>query len=234
MSNKKFTSFAHEKMMDLFNHHDHEVGSELYKEDPDKYKDHEKTNCITYVMNCMSYGFKMSGHPDAAQQVWKYIIRGVDLAGYLVHQHDWSCVYINPDVKHPRDENAEHPFSYNYDVKRRCTYYGLPVFATALNYHPTVETDSGIIYGAGEQTPLELDDIQKLEAVKFGFGLSRGGMHTWLFSEGQVYEVHWDGIGDSLYERSSIIEFPWLSSVIVVPPESARKLRESGINKCSR
>lgn len=29
-----FSKYAHQKMLDLYQHHEHEVGSELYKEDP--------------------------------------------------------------------------------------------------------------------------------------------------------------------------------------------------------
>lgn len=233
MTEENFTYYAHERMMDLYYNHEHEVGSELYKTDPALYQGLEQTNCITYVANCMDYAFRRLGQPDAARQVWRHIIRGVDLASYLVQVHNWECIYINPDVRHPYDEDSEHPFSYRI-VKRRCQYYSLPVFATAINYNPTVETELGRVYSPEQQTVQQLDDINKLANVKFGFGLSRGGYHTWAFSEGLVYEVHWMGIGDDLYERSSVLDFSWLSSVIVVPPEAAQLLRAENINRCLR
>jgi hypothetical protein len=49
-------------------------------------------------------------------------------------------------------------------------------------------------------------------------------MHTWLFSFGSVYEVHWDGIGSDLYERTPLEVFGWLSGAIVVPPDQANLL----------
>jgi hypothetical protein len=54
-----------------------------------------------------------------------------------------------------------------------------------------------------------------------GWGHSRGGRHTWLFSRGDVYEVHWDKVGADLYEASPLRGFPWLSGVIVVPHDQA-------------
>ena len=59
-----------------------------------------------------------------------------------------------------------------------------------------------------------------LKRIKFAYGLSRGGRHTWLFSYGRVYEVHWDQIGSNLYDSSPFESFEWLSSLIVIPPDA--------------
>lgn len=61
--------------------------------------------------------------------------------------------------------------------------------------------------------------LAKLKRVRFGVGVSKGGRHTWLFSLGWVYEVHWDQIGPSLYEKSSFETYGWLSGAIVLPPD---------------
>ena len=223
---KNFTYYAHRKMIDLYNNHDHEVGSQLYKSDPDRYRGYKRTNCITYVMNCISYGFKKSGDINASDKVWNYIIRGTDLASYLIHRHDWEGVYLNPDVKKPADDDSEHPYSYRI-ARKHCSYYGLPVSAFALNYRPTE------VWDGDTATRKNNKDIAVLDEIKFGFGVSRCGTHTWLFSEGRVYEVHWSSIGVDLYEHSSLKDdFPWLSSLLIVPPDQAKRLRQSSIKKC--
>lgn len=226
MPSRNFTYYAHRKMIDLYNNHDHEVGSELYKSDPDFYKDYKRTNCITYVLNSISYGFKKMGNAHAANKVWDYIIRGTDLASYLIHHHDWEGIYLNPDVKNPADGDSEHPYSYRI-ARKHCTYYSLPVSSFAVNYRPTE------VWDGDTPTRKNKKDIAELSNIKFGFGVSRGGTHTWLFSEGRVYEVHWYGIGDDLYEHSSLEnDFPWLSSLLIVPPDQAKLLRQSPIRKC--
>ena len=229
---RTLAEFGQEKMLDLYYHHDHEVGSELYKLDPEAYAGYEPTNCITYVMKSLSYAFQKSGHPDAAREVWKYITRGVDLANYLVHTHGWSCIYANPDQYHPEDGDSEHTYS-NYIVNKYCTYYGLPVMGVVRDYRPT-PTGPGTLYEDASPTPENTLDLMLLNRIRFGFGLSRGGTHTWLFSQGWVFEVHWTGIGDTLYERTPLRDFPWLSNLIVIPPEEARKVQDAGLTLCGR
>ncbi len=83
-----------------------------------------------------------------------------------------------------------------------------------------------------EITTLNSIDIASLELVKFGFGVSRGGRHIWLFSLGKVYEVYWDTIGKDLHEASSLRTYPWLSGAIVVSADQASALVPSTILKC--
>jgi hypothetical protein len=217
-----FTKYARQKALDLYQHHDHEVGSELYKEDPETYAGYQRTNCITYAMNCISYGFSRAGDNRAAREVWKHIVSGVNVISYLQTEHNWECIYINPDTRNPEDGDQEHPFSW-YLVKKYHNYYKLPVSFTAVDYRPNTSEE------ITSPTQKNSKDIALLEAIKFGFGVSRGGVHTWVFVEGSVYEVHWYGIGDTLYEKTPLDEFGWLSGVIAVPPQTARELRAAGL-----
>ena len=105
---KTFSELAREKMMEFFNNHAHEVGSELRKAQPDKYKDYTPTDCISYCLNVISYAFKAQGNAEVASQVWKLGKRGTDLAKYLVDVQKWKGVYVNPDSIHPADANSEH------------------------------------------------------------------------------------------------------------------------------
>ena len=219
-----FSKFAQQKALDLFQHHEHEVGSELYKEDPQHYAGYQRTNCITYALNCIADGFARSGDNRAAREVWKYIVSGVNVISYLVAEHNWQCIYINPDTRNPEDGDQEHAFSW-YLVKKYHNYYKLPVSFVAVDYRPTESDD------IANPTPKNSKDIALLDAVKFGFGVSRGGVHTWVFSEGSVYEVHWYGIGDELYEKTPLVDFAWLSGVIAVPPETAKQLRLAGLTR---
>lgn len=72
-------------------------------------------------------------------------------------------------------------------------------------------------------------DLEWLKKILFGVGISRGGDHMWLFSEGIVYEVHWDEY-PSLYQKRPIIDFPWLDNIILVPPDGASTIL---IAKCA-
>lgn len=230
---KTFSEFAREKMMELFNNHSHEVGSELKKLHPSKYKEYESTDCITYSLNVLSYAFTKRGNTEAARQVWKLGKRGTDLAKYLVNTHNWKGIYINPDSKHPVDINPEHTYS-SYLASKTCKYYQVPLEYKVENYTITPKSHTAFrkLNKSAPVTKLNTVDIASLELVKFGFGLSKGGMHTWVFSLGKVYEVHWDKIGDELYEATSIRIFPWLSGAIVVPPDQAIALAASAKLKC--
>lgn len=225
---KTFADHAKFKLLDLFAHHDNEVGSQLYKEDPVKYHNYKQTDCITYGMNCMTYAFKQLGDEDSAKKIWHYIVSGADVAAYLVQVHNWECIYINADTRNPADGDSEHPFSYQM-AKKYCKYYKLPVSFMVVDYNPTKPDESTPI---ANPTPENSADIGLLKNIQFGFGLSRGAMHTWTFSGGDVYEVHWCGIGADLYEKTPLKTFAWLSGAIVVPPETARSLRAAGLRTC--
>lgn len=230
---KLFSDFALEKLLDLYAHHTHEVGSELRKTDPEKYKSLTPTDCITYALNVIGYAFEKSGDPQAAKAVWRLGEHGTELAVYLVEHHRWSGVYINPDVNHPLDADSEHSYSHQLALET-CNYYRIPLDYQVINYSvtPVSHPAFGRLNPRLGATPLNSIDITSLDQVSFGFGVSRGGRHTWLLSKGKVYEVHWNGIGDTLYERSPLQSYPWLSGAVTVPPDQARLLAISAQLKC--
>ena len=222
-------------MMDLFNNHSKEVGSQLKIAEPDKYKDYDATDCITFSLKVLSYAFNQRGDKSAAKEVWKYGKHGVDLSKYLVASHRWKGIYINPDAKHPVDANSEHPYT-SAVASRACKYYQIPLEYQVQNYTTTPATHPSFrkVNKKASETPLNTIDITSLEQVEFGFGVSRGGMHTWVFSKGKVYEVHWDEIGSNLYEATPLRVFAWLSGAIVIPPDQAGKLAVSAQLACGR
>ena len=225
---KTFSDHAQEKLVGLYNNHAHEVGSVLLKSDPEKYKSYSATDCITYVLNVLGYAFEKTGDAKAAKHVWRLGKHGTELGTYLVKRHGWKGVYINPDVMHPKDADSEHSFSHHLAVKN-CRYYQIPLKYRVVNYSvtPLNHIAFGQLNPKAAPSALNPIDLANLALIKFGFGVSRGGSHTWLFSWGQVYEVHWEGIGDTLYEASPLRTYPWLSGAIVVPPDQASGLAAS-------
>lgn len=227
-----FSHHAEHKLLDLYNNHDHEVGSQLKLTEPEKYKDYQSTDCITYVLRAISHGFSKTGNEAAAKKVWTLGRHGTELAKYLVDQHHWKGIYINPDQNHPIDEDHEHTYT-SFLANKKCEYYKIPLDYKVVNYsvtsknHPAFQktTKHGL-------TKLDTVSINSLKSITFGFGLSRGGKHTWLFRQGKVYEVHWESVGDTLYESTDLSVFGWLSGVIVVPPGQSGAIAVSAELKC--
>lgn len=64
--------------------------------------------------------------------------------------------------------------------------------------------------------------------VRFGFGLARGGRHTYLFGSGNIYEAHWEAgpadttnqDSDPLYEVTRLMDWGWESGLIIVPGDA--------------
>ncbi len=144
---------------------------------------------------------------------------------FLVNEHRWKGVYINPDVNHPVDIDSEHSYT-SYLANKTCKYYQIPLEYQVVNYTITPKTHPafGKLNKNASVTNLNTIDIASLDLVKFGFGVSRGGRYTWVFSKGKVYEVHWDKVGADLYEASSLRIYPWLSGAIVIPSDQAHLL----------
>lgn len=230
-------------MIELSSDTKNKVGRQLYKSDPGKYKGFTRTDCTTFVLNVLEHTYTELGRADIAKNLRNSRdTRGLDtnpkfygdlLFKKLVNIHGWKGIYCTPDKYHPNDGNEEHPFA-THSVLKSCQYAGVPVDFTVLNYNPTPKTDPNfqkLIDYMGEQK-LNVLDLTVLRNVKFGVGMSSKGMHNWLFSQGSVYEVHWRGIGSNLYEIRKLLNFPWNSNLIIVPPDMAPFLTMSRL-KCS-
>lgn len=119
----------------------------------------------------------------------------------------------------------EHTFSYGV-VKARKTYYGIKVEDSITGYRPTERGTPGPnVFGppfGAEPKPTALS-VKRLAAfgdqVKFAYGMTRGADHTFLFSKGSVYEVHWDKPPGSpeLFQATPLMQWPWESGIILVP-----------------
>lgn len=212
-----FSEHAEKHMWDLLKDYRNQVGSERAKylrENglPDDTQGKIKTDCITYVINVLKYAFEQTGRKDVARKVGGLGKHGTELAKYLTDIH-WKAHYWNPDVKNPNDNLQEHPFSYSLAVKTG-KYYGIPVSGYIVNYRPTA------VIAPKKPTPIDKTVFDQFSKVRFAYGLAKGGMHTFLLSYGMVYEVHYESIGEGLYERSSFYDFDWNSGVVVTPPDA--------------
>ncbi|WBS00605.1 hypothetical protein OU994_20070 [Pseudoduganella sp. SL102] len=215
-----FSDDAYKKMIDLYNNHAHECGIRIISLHPGKVA----TDCITYVINVLSYAFERNDDKLTASKVRTLGKYGTELAAYLVSDHGWKAVYLNPDANHPRDKDYEHVKTYK-EVKAKLPYYKIPIAHLVVNYTPTAQADPNFVSFKGKgmsSEPTVEDDSQmaELKKIKFGVGISRGGQHTWLYSTGLVYEVHLDKIGAELYEKTDIELFDWLSGAIIIPPDA--------------
>jgi hypothetical protein len=197
------TDYAYAKMLDLYKNHSHEVGSSYPGDKTGK----QVTDCITYVQNVIRYAYTKVGKPEVSKRI--NFAKGTDLATYLVGL-GWRGCYWNPDVRKPRDQASEHPFSHHQAVKTG-KYYGVKVKSFAVNYNLQSPTP---------KAPNNTRVFRQLSLARFAYGIARGGYHTFLLSFGSVYEVHWDQIGAGLYEKSPFYTYEWLSGALLFPPKS--------------
>lgn len=233
LGQKSLSDHGYDKLIELFFNHDHEVGSRF---GGDK-RGRSDTNCIIYVRNVLEYAYKKIGRRDVADRIHSMPKDGMPLATYLTTSLGWSAHYWNPDVRHPRDGAAEHPQSYKNAIANR-TYSGVTVSGFIVNYNLQdkrtrrewiwTPAPGGIIPGVPIipiPTPItvggdNLGAFNRFKNVKLAYGLARGATHTFLYSLGDIYEVHWTEERDNLYERSPFYSYEWLSGLMITPPDS--------------
>lgn len=212
-----FSEHAEKRMWDLLKDYATQVGSkraEFLRQRglPDDTQGKTPTDCITYVINVLKYAFAQTGQAAVARKVGGLGAYGTSLAAYLT-TISWTAHYWNPDVNNPLDNDQEHPFSYALALKTR-KYYGIPLGGYIVDYRLTA------VRPPKKTTARDVAAFDEFKKVKFAYGLARGGKHTFLCSYGMIFEVHWDEIGDKLYERSEFDKFAWNSGVVVTPPDA--------------
>ncbi|HEV2864849.1 MAG TPA: hypothetical protein VGX48_27900 [Pyrinomonadaceae bacterium] len=250
---RPFSFVAANKMWDLFKDHPNQVGSHRRKwlqsrGLPDDTVGRQRTDCITYVKAVLVAAYEQLGQKifaDGVRQALGTNALGADLANYLVRKAGWKAHYWNPDVNHPRDfDYPRTNYSYWNTLKHGVYYAGeyptkVPVSGYIVNYRPVDDymnpryEDKRLKIKHNHPTTPERDAFERFLRVTFAFGLGRGGDHTFMYSEGHVFEVHWNAVGDDnyrqhwdadgddLYERSPFEDFPlWYSGLMVVPPDS--------------
>ncbi len=231
VTNGIFSNYCYEKLWDLFKTPEDEVGSEF----PGNKAGRSITNCIIYVSNVLIYAHDKINRPDISKkvnQLGKVEQDGTKLAKYLVNELNWKAHYWNPDVKNPRDGKPEHPVSYKKVLSAK-TYYDIPISGLIVNYNKTDRSPERVwvpipvpmipipIPIPISVSPDETAVFETFSKVKFAFGIARGGFHTFLVSNGEVFEVHWDQEGLKLYGKTPFKSYEWLSGALFTPIDSS-------------
>lgn len=215
--------------------HSEEIGSAAWNSlssvEQRKYAHFKRTDCVTFALEVLGWALEQAGEKEGLSGMSRVVVnhdaKGTNIAEYLVESLGWKGIYITPDMYHPTGNFDEHAAVYR-KLSNKCLYYSIPISFVVMNYSPT---SSALISkadgfpGRGE-TPRTLTAYTRLMSVEFGFGLSAGGYHTWLFSGGYVYEVHYGAWGKDggLYEKTALGLWSAVDNVIVVPPDGVSHL----------
>jgi hypothetical protein len=122
---RTFSDHAEKRVWDLMKDYKNQVGSQYSGPDAEG---KAKTDCITYVMQVLTYAFEQTGDAESAGGVRAHSQKGTELAHFLVGR-GWNAYYWNPDVKNPRDGLSEHPFAYKTTSHSKA-YYSVPCHAS--------------------------------------------------------------------------------------------------------
>jgi hypothetical protein len=189
----------------------------------------------------LELGFLKTGMSKEWRTIWSNVKNGRgDLLAKALVKNGWLALYYNPDVVHPYDDGplgsadyksaSEHTYSYE-KVKTEKKYYDIPVHDLIINYYPTSISTSGgyrtttSFYRKPVSETSSQQPAGKFFKIPIGLIIARGGMHTAIFSYGNVLEVHWDvgpflSSGHPLFEKRDFCsKWPWNSGVIVIPPK---------------
>ncbi|MFL0796625.1 MAG: hypothetical protein K6L73_03945 [Cellvibrionaceae bacterium] len=229
---KQFSRHAVDKIQDIVINGRNHVGSQLKISNPQKYANGIASDCITMAIWVLQYAFRQQSKNDIASRVGSLGEKGTELARYLIEQQHWKAVYYNPDVNHPLDGSGEHIVSYYQQVKKHCSYSvdRVPVTNKVINYRPSGK----IVTPYLKPTEKVTVDYDLFKSIPFGVGMSRGGTHVWLYASGKVYESHWDReFSNGLYTAMPLNQFPWLSGIVVVPPDSHSLLKMAEV-RCKK
>lgn len=213
---------------------------------PGDYSKYEVTDCATFVIRVLKDAFKANGQPDIAKQLvtdslakrgkdGKFKFYGDMLTKKLINDLKWKAIYITPDRFHPDDGNERYTYT-TAIVNKTCMFRDIRVDYFVFDYRPSTPSTPYFqtLYSHKPARQLNAIGLAELKKIKFGYGISRGGFHTWLYSDGYVYEVHRDKIGSELYDKTAIEDFIWNSSLIVVPPDSMNQLNLKNMNSCTK
>ncbi len=188
-------------------------------------------DCITFVLKVLRDGCNLT----ELQTDQKYK-GGIYLSKYLVDR-SWGAHFWCPDVYRKGvtrggRPDGEHTVSFQKAINAP-KVGSLPYKTRDFIYKPPFEYYgvklSGMVVGYNRQEPdtdvtnktANQQAFDRLKKVKFCVGICRGGEHTFLMSNGVVWEVHWTEMGgDSLYEKTDFEKFIWFSGIVVTPPDS--------------
>jgi hypothetical protein len=198
----------------------------------------EMTDCITFVLNTLKYGYSKMGDTKAVNVLKSATVANAlgkltgkthvgGLANFLVSK-GWRAHYWNPDSYFPRDQDLENNHRFSARVARQYgKYYDVPLAGLIVDYNVTTKSqDVAITDNAGnikkiikgtlnnkyknkyeEEDPHDTAVFNKLLKERFCVGICRGGDHTFLLRDGNVWEVHWDlyTVEQAYYARKRVM-----------------------------
>lgn len=214
LGQKSFSDYAHEKMWDLYKNRANYVGRYYPYDKQGK----EDTDCYTYVYQVLVYAYKKIGRPDVARQLGDYSRHGTSVAKYLISL-GWTGNYWNPDVDNPHDGDTKELRGSFYIAKRTGkSWGGTPVTGFIVNFRPSPQ---GWIMWLRRIPPTTKNygAFDRLSKVKFAYGITWKDRHTFLYSWGEVFEVHWDRI-DDVYGKVPFYTYEWNAGLMITPPDS--------------
>jgi len=180
-------------------------------------------DCYDYVYQVLVYAFKKTGRQDVAQQLGDYSRHGTSVAKYLISL-GWTGNYWNPDVDNPRDGDTTMLRNSFYLAKRtKQSWGGTPISGFIVNYRPSPQGWINWIRRIPPTTK-NYGAFDRLSRVKFAYGITWKDKHTFLYSWGEVFEVHWDVI-DDVFEKSSFYNYDWNAGLMITPPDSGVRRR---------
>jgi hypothetical protein len=187
-------------------------------------------DCVTFVLKVLRDGCNLK-----ILQTDLIYKNGMDLSKFLLGL-GWEAHFWSPDVYRKGNKDSDHTVSFLKGINAP-KINGRVNKQEALAYKPPFEYYgvrlSGMIVGYNRHEPdtnaanraANLQALVRLKKVEFCVGICKGGQHTFLMSDGRVWEVHWDGIGGSLYEITDFNKYRWLSGIVLTPPGSGFKSR---------
>lgn len=155
-----------------------------------------RTDCITFVFDCLSDAFKKHGCGDVFRKVESFVkanhggnTAGLPLFEALRHL-GWKTYFYMPSdrladrQRWDRFDNETHGEAYR-SVKGSHVYW----YDEVVNKHRNYETNTPVdfrkkLVGFGDQTPEQLKDVD------FAIGVMNTGYHVFTINQGMVIEAH--------------------------------------------
>jgi hypothetical protein len=130
---------------------------------------------------------------------------------------------VHVDSGPPKEPNA----NYTSDAETRKTHRvpNKPAFVTGAETGDKLDVRVGVdrfVKLGKKMTPESRTLWEQLQRVEYAVGVADSGMHTYVISAGNVYEIHWDkgptskGLTGAIPLRTFFQK--WHSGVIAVPP----------------
>lgn len=215
-----FAEYAKFALQHYYNNADEFVG--IKNSNAGRYHWRRRMDCITLVLRCLDVAFRGTNNMASRSKIWTFDATGALIQKYLVDHQNWSGVYYLQDKDTP-PQGRGNAFS-------RCNYYGVDAKYLFSDYQSSLAETHPLISETDNANGVR--SLAALRKVGFGFGISYSGDHTWLLSDGMIYESHWAAAGTSangpqgLFEKRTIRSFTtrWRDGMIVVPNLEAVKL----------